>query len=47
MCRVHLIGIAVGITAAWIAKSLRNLNQFNERTLRTQKTQWSILKETL
>jgi len=42
-----LIGIAVGITAAWIAKSLRNLNHFNESTLRTQKTQWSIMKETL
>jgi uncharacterized membrane protein YccC len=42
-----LIGIAVGITAAWIAKSLRNLNHFNENTLRTHKTQWSIMKETL
>ena len=42
-----LIGIAVGITAVWIAKSLRNLNHFNESTLRTQKTQWSIMKETL
>ena len=42
-----LIGIAVGITAAWIAKSLRNLNHFNESTLRTPKTQWSIMKETL
>ena len=42
-----LIGIAVGITAAWIAKSLRNLNHFNESTLRTQETQWSIMKETL
>jgi len=42
-----LIGIAVGIAAAWIAKSLRNLNHFNESTLRTQKTQWSIMKETL
>jgi uncharacterized membrane protein YgaE (UPF0421/DUF939 family) len=42
-----LIGIAVGITAAWIAKSLRNLNHFNENTLRTPKTQWSIMKETL
>ena len=42
-----LIGIAVGITAAWIAKSLRNLNHLNENTLHTQKTQWSILKETL
>jgi hypothetical protein len=42
-----LIGIAVGITAAWIAKSLRNLIHFNKNTLRTQKTQWSIMKETL
>ena len=42
-----LIGIAVGITAAWIAKSLRNLDHFNESTLRTQQTQWSIMKETL
>jgi uncharacterized membrane protein YccC len=42
-----LIGIAVGIAAAWIAKSLRNPNHFNESTLRTQKTQWSIMKETL
>jgi uncharacterized membrane protein YccC len=42
-----LIGIAVGIAAAWIAKSLRDLNHFNESTLRTQKTQWSIMKETL
>jgi len=42
-----LIGIVVGITAAWIAKSLRNLNHLNENTLHTQKTQWSILKETL
>jgi uncharacterized membrane protein YgaE (UPF0421/DUF939 family) len=42
-----LIGIAVGITAAWIAKSLRNLNRVNESTLRTPKTQWSIMKETL
>jgi uncharacterized membrane protein YgaE (UPF0421/DUF939 family) len=42
-----LIGIAVGIAAAWIAKSLRNLNHFNESTLRTQETQWSIMKETL
>jgi uncharacterized membrane protein YgaE (UPF0421/DUF939 family) len=42
-----LIGIAVGITAAWIAKSLRNLNHFNESTLCTPKTQWSIMKETL
>ena len=42
-----LIGIAVGIAAAWIAKSLRNLNHFNESTLRTQQTQWSIMKETL
>jgi uncharacterized membrane protein YgaE (UPF0421/DUF939 family) len=42
-----LIGIAVGITAAWIAKSLRNLNHFNESTLRTQKSQWNIMKETL
>ena len=42
-----LIGIAVGITAVWIAKSLRNLNDVNESTLRTQKTQWSIMKETL
>ena len=32
-----LIGIAVGIAAAWIAKSLRNPNHFNESTLRTQK----------
>jgi uncharacterized membrane protein YccC len=42
-----LIGIAVGITAAWIAKSLRNLDHFNESTPRTQQTQWSIMKETL
>jgi uncharacterized membrane protein YgaE (UPF0421/DUF939 family) len=42
-----LIGIAVGITTAWIAKSLRNLNHFNESTLRTQKAQWSKMKETL
>ena len=42
-----LIGIAVGITAAWIAKSLRNRDHFNESTLRTQQTQWSIMKETL
>ena len=42
-----LIGIAVGITAAWIAKSCRSLNHFNESTLRTQQTQWSIMKETL
>jgi len=42
-----LIGIAVGITTVWIAKSLRNLNHFNESTLRTQKTQWSIMKEIL
>jgi uncharacterized membrane protein YccC len=42
-----LIGIAVGIAAAWIAKSLRNPNHFNESTLRTQKNQWSIMKETL
>jgi uncharacterized membrane protein YgaE (UPF0421/DUF939 family) len=31
-----LIGIAVGITAAWIARSLPNLNRFGERTLRTE-----------
>ena len=42
-----LIGIAVGITAAWIAKSLPNLSHFGETTLRTAKSQWKIPKETL
>jgi uncharacterized membrane protein YccC len=42
-----LIGIAVGIAAAWIAKRLRNGNHFNESTFRTHKTQRSIMKETL
>jgi fusaric acid resistance family protein len=42
-----LIGIAVGISAAWIARSLPSLSHFNETRLRTEKPQWKITKETL
>ena len=42
-----LIGIGVGITAAWIAKSLPKLSHFGKNTLREDKSQWKITKETL
>jgi hypothetical protein len=42
-----LIGIGVGIAAAWIAKSLSKLSHFGGNTLRTDKSQWKITKETL
>ena len=42
-----LIGTAVGISAAWIARSLPSLSHFNQTRLRTEKPQWKITKETL
>jgi len=42
-----LIGIGVGITAAWIVKSLPRLSHFGENTVRAEKSQWKITKETL
>ena len=42
-----LIGIGVGITAAWIAKGLPKLSHFGENTLRAETSHWKITKETL
>jgi len=42
-----LIGIGVGITAAWIAKDLPKLSHFGENTLRAETSHWKITKETL
>src|SRR5579864_8052349 len=42
-----VIGIGVGITAAWIVKSLPKLSHFGENTVRAEKSQWKITKETL
>src|ERR1700746_1621940 len=42
-----LIGTAVGISAAWIARNLPHLSHFDETRLRTEKLQWKITKETL
>jgi len=42
-----LIGIAVGIAAAWIAKGLPKLSHFGENTLRAETSHWKITKETL
>jgi hypothetical protein len=42
-----LIGIGVGITAAWIVKSLPKLSHLSENTVRAEKSQWKITKETL
>lgn len=42
-----LIGIAVGITAAWIARSFHSLGHFGESTSRTENAQLTITKETL
>src|ERR1700757_1430824 len=39
-----LIGTAVGISAAWIARSLPSLSHFNQTRLRTEKPQWKITK---
>lgn len=41
------IGIAVGITAVWIGRSLHSLSHFSESTVRTDKSQLKITKETL
>jgi len=42
-----LIGIGVGITAAWIVKSLPKLSHLSENTLRAETSHWKITKETL
>jgi hypothetical protein len=42
-----LIGIGVGITAAWIVKGLPKLSHFGENTLRAETSHWKITKETL
>ena len=42
-----LIGISVGITAAWIAKGLPKPSHFGENTLRAETSHWKITKETL
>lgn len=42
-----LIGIGVGITAAWIGKAMRNPPYLAESNVRTENSQWDITKKTL
>ena len=42
-----LIGIAVGITGAWIGKGLHNLGHFSKSTLRKQESQLKAAKESM
>jgi uncharacterized membrane protein YccC len=42
-----LIGIAVGITAVWIGRSLHNLRHFSVTTVRTEESQLESAKETV
>jgi uncharacterized membrane protein YgaE (UPF0421/DUF939 family) len=42
-----LIGIAVGITGAWIGKGLHNLGHFSKSTLRKEESQLKAAKESM
>jgi hypothetical protein len=42
-----LIGIAVGIAAAWIGRGFNNLRHFSESTVRIEKPQWKLTKENM